>query len=197
MREVLCWSPRVLRVAGAVPVTLTDALIELARPRLKPSVALDTTVENKRTSHGTFFGGEWAEHDAVRAVRELVSAEVALPPANAEPMQLLRYTPGQEYKLHVDYIPPKSARAADRLAKGGQRVLTALVYLNDVDDGGATVFPRVELAVPARRGDLLIFHNVLPTHRVDRRSLHAGTPVVRGEKWLATLWYRERAYATA
>jgi prolyl 4-hydroxylase len=28
----------------------------------------------------------------------------------------------------------------------------------------------------------------------DTSSLHAGLPVIRGEKWIATKWLRERPY---
>ena len=40
----------------------------------------------------------------------------------------------------------------------------------------------------------MIFDNLLADGSPDADSLHAGLPVQRGEKWLATLWLRPGRY---
>jgi prolyl 4-hydroxylase len=40
----------------------------------------------------------------------------------------------------------------------------------------------------------LMFENVAADGRPDRRSRHAGRPVLSGTKWLATRWIRSAPY---
>jgi hypothetical protein len=75
---------------------------------------------------------------------------------------------------------------------GGQRMKTALVYLNNVDEGGGTRFTKLNKEVNAEKGKLLVFHNVHDgTHNKHELSEHAGMPVIQGEKWAFNLWFRE------
>jgi prolyl 4-hydroxylase len=75
-----------------------------------------------------------------------------------------------------------------------QRQMTAIVYLNDGYEGGETVFPELDLTVPARRGDMLLFANLKSDGQSDNSSRHAGRPVASGRKWIATRWIRQRRY---
>lgn len=43
-----------------------------------------------------------------------------------------------------------------------------------------------------RKGDALLFWDVMPDGHLDRHALHGGCPVVTGEKWVATKWYRSK-----
>ena len=71
-------------------------------------------------------------------------------------------------------------------------MITALIYLNDVEDGGATSFPELDIAIKPKKGNVLVFHNTIPeTTNIHPKSLHAGMPVSNGEKWAANLWFRE------
>ena len=81
------------------------------------------------------------------------------------------------------------------MAKGGQRLITSLIYLEGVDEGGGTTFPRLNLDVQAVRGNMLLFHNCEPFSNIRHpASLHGGQPVLSGEKWACNLWFRERPY---
>ena len=70
---------------------------------------------------------------------------------------------------------------------------TVFAYLSDVAEGGATDFPDLGVRVAAKRGRIVHFHNLRADGSGDPRTVHAGMPVVAGEKWLATLWTRVRA----
>ena len=71
-------------------------------------------------------------------------------------------------------------------------MITALIYLNDVEDGGATYFPKLNISINPKKGNVLVFHNTISeTTNINPRSLHAGMPVTSGEKWAANLWFRE------
>jgi prolyl 4-hydroxylase len=93
----------------------------------------------------------------------------------------LRYRKGQEYRPHFDFV-----RASEN-----QRILTALVYLNDDYASGETCLMRAGLKVKARKGDAIVFRNALPDRSVDPMSEHAGMPIESGVKYLASRWSRE------
>jgi len=64
------------------------------------------------------------------------------------------------------------------------------MYLNTPEEGGGTGFPAVGLTVTAQRGSAVYF----AYETGEQASLHAGLPVTRGEKWIATKWLRERPF---
>ncbi|WP_294172114.1 2OG-Fe(II) oxygenase, partial [uncultured Sphingomonas sp.] len=97
-----------------------------------------------------------------------------------EPMQVLSYAPGQQYKLHSDALT----------GDVNQRVVTFLVYLNDDYDGGATVFPDLHLMVRGSRGEGLLFRNVTAEGAPHPLARHAGQPVTSGRKMLLSKWIR-------
>ena len=99
-----------------------------------------------------------------------------------EPLQVLSYAPGQQYREHSDALP--------NVAPGQQRVLTFLVYLDEDYEGGETAFPALGLQVRGRTGDGLLFRNAARDGTPDQRSIHAGLPVTRGVKHVASRWIR-------
>ncbi|MGZ5781611.1 MAG: prolyl hydroxylase family protein, partial [Burkholderiaceae bacterium] len=76
----------------------------------------------------------------------------------------------------------------------GQRVATLILYLNDVEEGGETEFPEIGLKIIPKAGNALYFAYMNSSSQPDPLTLHAGRPVLKGEKWIATRWVRERAY---
>ena len=109
-----------------------------------------------------------------------------------EPLIVLRYQPGERYLPHRDYLAP-GALAGNR-PEAGQRLRTVCVNLHPVEAGGETEFPLLGLKVPVHLGSAVVFDNLYPDGRLDADSLHAGLPVIQGEKWLATLWFRQHGY---
>ena len=81
------------------------------------------------------------------------------------------------------------------MAKGGQRMVTCLLYLNDVEEGGGTPFPNLDMEIRAKKGRMVLFHNCHEGSTVRHPdSLHGGMPVLKGEKWACNLWFRELEY---
>lgn len=111
----------------------------------------------------------------------------------SELLQALRYKPGQEYRPHHDYLPEDAADYS-QVKRCGQREATLLVSLSEDYGGGETTFPRLSLAFRGRTGDALFFENTDPSGRPIPESLHAGAPVISGEKWMLTLWFRQRRF---
>jgi prolyl 4-hydroxylase len=66
------------------------------------------------------------------------------------------------------------------------------MYLADVEEGGETYFPKVNLQVAPKKGDAVLFWDATPDHKDDDMSLHGSKPVISGTKWSLTRWIREK-----
>ena len=186
--EILCEAPYVARARGLFAPAECAYLAAAAAPMLAPALVVDPATGRQR-AHGERTGDGVGftpplENLAVRALVRRIAAASGTDVAHGEPLQVLRYRPGEEYRPHLDAIPGWT----------NQRVLTVLVWLNEDYDGGGTWFPKADLSVRGRAGDALIFRNVGSDGRADRDAIHAGLPVTRGEKMIASRWIRERAY---
>ena len=193
--SVLMREPDLLVLENFLSTEECQALIAAAKPRLQRSltVAVETggdEVHDDRTSEGMFFSR--AETAIVARIEARIAKLLGWPVENGEGLQVLRYRPGAEYKPHYDYFNPDEAGTAAILERGGQRVATFIMYLQEPEQGGATVFPDLRLQVPARRGQA-VFFSYAQAHPCSH-SLHGGMPVLAGEKWIATKWLREREF---
>lgn len=194
--EAVSEDPRIRILRNFAPPRARDWLIAKSAGRLDPLRVYDpsgseTRTDDMRTSRGAGFG--LLDTDLVLTLlRARMGRASGLDPATFEPANVLNYQLGQQYEPHYDFINPEVPAFAERLARQGQRVATVLTYLNDDYAGGETVFPELDWAFKAEAGDALLFFNVdlegMPVHR----SLHAGLPPTRGEKWLLSQWIRDR-----
>jgi prolyl 4-hydroxylase len=196
--ETLHEAPLIRRLSGVIHPLVLDAVINLAAPLVQRSQIVDARTGEMRadpmrtSSHVTLSP---RQHDHVlEALERCISRITGLPALNGEFLQILRYRPGEEFRPHVDYFNESGAGAYQSLADGGQRAQTVLLYLNDDYTGGGTCFPRLQLDIEARRGDILHFHNLGTDGLGHRDSLHAGMPVMAGEKWLLSQWIRSESY---
>ena len=185
-------NPRVIVFGGLLADDECDEMIALARERLVRSETVQTVtgaseVNEARTSQGMFFGR--GENPVCARIEARMAALLDWPLENGEGLQILRYSPGAEYKPHYDYFDPAQPGTPSILKRGGQRVASLVCYLNTPAKGGATVFPDVNLDVAPIKGNAVFFSYDRP-HPMTR-SLHGGAPVVEGEKWVATKWVRE------
>lgn len=130
----------------------------------------------------------------VQLVTQRIDTLLGLPTTQGELLQGQSYTAGQEYKVHCDYFPAYADYWPAMRASGGQRCWTAMIYLQDVEEGGETHFPRLGVLVPPRRGTLLIWNNMRADGSPNGETIHAARPVVRGSKYVLTKWYRERPW---
>jgi prolyl 4-hydroxylase len=194
--EMLSQRPMVATIDGLLSADECRLLVAASRPRLRGSQTVDPDTGLPialplRTSSDASFD-PIVEDLALRLVQLRIAAAAGFELAHAEQLTVLRYAPGQQYRPHGDYVPPGSIER-DR-PQAGNRARTICVYLNDVEEGGETEFPVPGVRVAPRAGRAVVFDNLHPNGQADPDSLHAGLPVVRGEKWLATLWLRQRAY---
>jgi prolyl 4-hydroxylase len=188
--------PRVVVFGDFMSADECQAMIELASPKLARSQTVvhatgDSEVNEARTSRGMFFGR--GENPLCERIEARIAALLNWPVERGEGLQVLHYLPGAEYKPHFDYFDPDQPGTPTILKRGGQRVGTLVIYLNTPEAGGATVFPDAGLDVHAVTGNAVFFSYCMP--HPSTKTLHGGTPVLAGEKWVATKWMRESTFA--
>ena len=186
--EVMSEAPHVVLFRGLFSREECGYLAEAATPMLEPSVVVDPATGRQRPDPVRISDGVGftlpLENPAVHALNGRLAAASGTKVAQGEPLQVLRYRPGGEYKPHFDAIP----------GFANQRLFTMIVWLNEDFDGGETMFMKTRLRAKGRTGDALLFRNARPDGTRDPDSGHAGLPVTRGEKLIASRWIRARPF---
>ena len=162
-----------------------EALIQLSKDLLQRSkIGSTKEVSDIRTSSGAFLTD--VKNNILTRVEKRISAIMGIPIEHGEGLHILNYRPGQEYKEHLDYFTPTSKAAKNN------RISTLVLYLNDVEEGGTTFFPKLNLTVCPQKGMAVYFEYFYNDPILNELTLHAGAPVVKGEKWIATQWMRRQ-----
>lgn len=197
-KNILNEDPLVFTIDNFVSNDECDHFIKLASPNMKQAlVSSNQKGETGIVSNGRTGSNCWIKHDNDKItynVGQRIANYIGVPLINAEQYQVIHYDVSQEYRQHHDsWEHDESAKAIRCMKYGGQRLFTALVYLNDVEEGGGTCLTRLNINVKATKGRLLFFENVHKnTNKKHILSEHAGMPVLKGEKWAFNLWFREK-----
>ncbi|MDG5748725.1 2OG-Fe(II) oxygenase [Qipengyuania sp. XHP0207] len=167
-------------------------LIEMIDRVAQPSELHETAYVAKfRTS----YSGNFDPHDPfVKMISRRIDDLLGLNAATGERIQGQRYLPGQEFKPHNDWFYTDQEYWKLERKRGGQRCWTAMAFLNTVEEGGHTHFVEVGASIEPKPGVLLVWNNATPDGEPNEDTLHAGTPVVRGSKYVLTKWYRTRKH---
>lgn len=171
-----------------------EHLINLGKPHLENSVVSDS--KGGYLSSGRTSRTAWISHfqdEITTKIATKIADLVKIPIENAEKFQLVHYGETNEYKAHYDSWDHDGSDKTLRCIKyGGPRMVTALIYLNDVEEGGSTKFTKLDLDVLPNTGKLLMFENTLKDS-INKHPLseHAGMPVIKGEKYICNLWFRQ------
>ncbi|WP_342512385.1 2OG-Fe(II) oxygenase [Sporosarcina sp. FSL K6-1522] len=162
-----------------------EELIRLSKDKMQRSkIGATREVNEIRTSSSMFFKD--SEHGIVAKVEKRIASIMNIPIEHGEGLQILQYTPGQEYKAHHDFFKSTSKVA------NNNRISTLVMYLNDVEQGGETFFPKLELSVSPQKGTAVYFEYFYNDEILNDLTLHGGAPVIAGEKWVATQWMRKQ-----
>ena len=162
-----------------------DALIQLSKDRLERSkIGRSREVSDIRTSSGTFLND--TDHEVIKRIEKRLASIIDIPVEHGEGLHILNYLPGQEYKEHFDYFASTSKSA------NNNRIATFVLYLNDVEEGGQTYFPKLNLSVFPKKGMAVYFEYFYNDVQLNELTLHGGAPVTKGEKWIATQWIRRQ-----
>lgn len=188
-RQLVSIDPHIEVVQGLFSAEECRYIQLTANPWMEPSMIYAADGGHMRDPHrdsDNMVVTPMAEDLVIQAVNRCIAEASGTQYAWGEPLHVLRYRPGQQYRPHHD------AHAFGAPEK--RRIATALLYLNDAYEGGETHFPEIGVTVRGAVGDLLIFHNLTADKLPDPRMTHAGLPIARGEKWLATRWIRGSDY---
>ncbi|KAH8362970.1 hypothetical protein KR084_003835 [Drosophila pseudotakahashii] len=184
--EEISLDPYIVLYHDILPVKDIDQLIILAEPRLKASEVLkenDSTISNERSALGTFIpfeGMNPSDEPLFDRLTQKMRDMTGLKVQDRKHVNFIKYGFGAHYSTHYDFFNESNFETEGR----GDRIASVIFYLNDAAFGGATVFPRLNIKVPAERGKVLFFYNLNgETHHVEPNTLHAACPVFYGYKW--------------
>ena len=188
-RTIVSRDPRITVFHGLLDNEECRYIQLVAAPWLEPAMITTASGEGVRDPHrdsDNMVVTPLAEDLVIQAFLGRIADVSGAPVANGEPLHVLRYRPGQQYRPHHD------AHSYAPIAQ--RRHHTAILYLNNDYEGGETAFPELGLKVRGVTGDLLLFDNLDSNGNPDPRMKHAGEPVTAGEKWIATRWIRGSDY---
>ena len=158
----------------------------------KPSTVFDL---DYASGYRTSYSGDVNPHDPfVRKINRRIDDLLGMDAECGEAIQGQRYFPSQEFQPHHDYFHPGTSYWDMEMSRGGQRSLTAMVFLNEVEAGGSTDFTELNLSIEPKPGVLLGWNNADPDGVPNPMTMHAGRPVVAGVKYVITKWYRTKRW---
>lgn len=158
----------------------------------KPSALHEESYES---GFRTSYSGDLDPHNSfVKAISRRIDDLLGVDPIIGEAVQGQRYLPGQQFKPHHDWFHTSERYWPMERKRGGQRSWTAMAYLNNVIEGGSTHFVNLNVDIEPKAGVLLVWNNARPDGSPNPDTLHAGTPVIKGTKYVITKWYRTRKW---
>lgn len=187
-------SPKVelFQIRSFVGPDLRAELIRLIEQDRRPSTLADAGDDRYfRTSETCDLDGD---EPVVRELEEMLFQLNGIDPAHGEPLQGQRYEVGQEFKPHCDYFNRGGADWSKYCSVAGQRTWTFMIYLNDVEAGGATRFKAVNKTFQPEAGKLVCWNNRRPDLSENPSTIHHGMKVRKGRKYVITKWYREKVW---
>ncbi|XP_001994787.2 prolyl 4-hydroxylase subunit alpha-2 [Drosophila grimshawi] len=165
-------------------------LRQMAVPHMKRSTVNPLPGRQSKKSAFRVSKNAWLEYDTHpmmgRMLRDLSDA-TGLDMTYCEQLQVANYGVGGHYEPHWDFFVDSQHYPAEE----GNRIATAIFYLSDVEQGGATAFPFLNFAVRPQLGNILFWYNLHRSLDMDYRTKHAGCPVLKGSKWIANIWIHE------
>ena len=185
--EILSTSPSLCKLPQFMTIDECNYIIKMALPLLQPSVVVHPEtgrmIQNPiRTSTAATFPFI-AENPLLHAINNRIANATNTHYNQGEPVQILSYLAGQEYKPHCDALPNTD----------NQRIKTLLVYLEANFEGGETFFSKTGMRIRGKQGDAILFSNIDVDGRPDPNALHAGLPVRKGRKTILSKWIRAHA----
>lgn len=179
-------------IGGFLTAPECTRLITMIDVVAKPSELYDQAYS---TGFRTSFSGNLDPHDPfVAGISRRIDDFLGIKAECGEAIQGQRYLPGQEFKAHNDWFYTDQNYWKTERKNGGQRSWTAMIFLNAVEKGGSTHFTTLQMNIAPQAGVLLAWNNADPSGVPNENTLHAGTPVEEGTKYIITKWYRTRKW---
>lgn len=162
--------------------TICENVIKELKSNLEPSTLTrdDPTDPYFRTSSTGIFSKTSTQDFVDKKMSDIILAK------KSETPQIQHYDISQEFKPHWDGFDPKYDK---KFYDKGQRSWTFMIYLNNVEEGGETHFPKLGETIVPKLGRAVIWYNLDKNGDLDRDTLHQGKPIVKGEKYIITKWF--------
>jgi prolyl 4-hydroxylase len=167
-----------------------EELINLCESNLEKLKVLSKR-DDYRIAEGCFVS---EKIDVASNYRDRIAKMLYIPQTNMEDVHLVKYEVGGEYKEHQDWFHPSQDYYRKEMERGGQRIKTALVYLNDDFSGGDTTFPKIGMRITPKKGKLVVWDNVTAEGELSYDSTHIGEIVTEGVKYIAVIWMRAQYF---
>lgn len=129
----------------------------------------------------------------VSKIQENIAEITKTPIKNQENPNFIKYEIDGTFKAHYDFLQDLDKTLVEN---GGDRMYTALLYLNEGYIGGETEFPKWGIKMKLKAGSLVVWKNLKDNGVPNKNSLHAGLPVKAGTKKIMVIWVREGEYIT-
>jgi len=184
-------SPPVYTVDNFLTSTECSFLINAASDSFTPAPVVGPgsgEISKSRTSSTCYLARE-----DLPILLQKVYALTGKPWKHTELPQVGRYLPNQQYLQHYDAFDLSNDDGQRFASNGGQRVVTVLIYLNDVTRGGHTHFPMLDIKVQPKMGMALVFFPSTVDGLLDKQALHAALPAV-DVKFVSQIWIRQGDY---
>tara|TARA_Y100001958_G_C21216227_1_gene541638 strand:- start:1028 stop:1642 length:615 start_codon:yes stop_codon:yes gene_type:complete len=202
--NTLCNDPYIYTIDNFLSEKECKFIINVSKDNLK--LAGVSKMDNEKGLETGKYKGRtnssyWMTHDAypeTLKIAKKIAKKIGCNYKCFESFQVIHYNENEEYKYHYDaYDMNETEKYKKFTRERGNRLRTVLVYLNDVEEGGGTGFDTLneyegEIIVEPKMGKMVVFNNVNDDGSLNRKSRHAGLPVIKGEKWAFNLWLRER-----
>lgn len=181
---------------------MCNLLIESAKDIMKESTVIDgdglASVNHDHRNSKSIALTVNEIGDLAIDIKHRIASLTGFHESQFEQIVVHKYSIGQEFKLHSDFFGESEDETfqkniVERCKYGGNRISTVIVYLNDVEEGGQTWFPWLHLIIPPNKGTLVQFNYNYDDWLLNLKTQHHGLPVLKGEKWIFTIWIRERA----
>lgn len=191
--EVVFTNPDIMILRNIMSDAEIDKVIKISKPLLNRATVHNPITGQLEFAHYRISKNCWLNggHDElIDRVNARMSALTGLNLETAEDFQVQNYGLAGHYDPHFDFSRDLENSTLGRLGTGN-RIATVLLYMTDVEAGGATVFPYVGARVMPKKGDAVFWHNLLQSGEGDFRTRHAGCPVLKGWKWVSNKWIHE------
>jgi prolyl 4-hydroxylase len=173
---------------------LCEKLIECIDRYCVPSTVTvgEKMVRTQARTSSTCRLEEWPHYKSeVKMLQKMILSQIDVDIRHSEPLQGQRYRIGEFYGRHTDFFTPKTSTYQAFTETGGQRTWTAMFYLNDVINGGATLFPTIDLAITPTVGTMLLWDNMNHLGKENYYAMHEALAPVSNSKYVVTQWFRQ------
>ena len=169
-----------------------EQMIDSSKPNLKKSKLCsnnngDSYVDTLQRASESYSLEKFNDFNHLE---QRISDLVGIKLDNSEFTQIQYYKKDGFFNSHTDCFSKQEYKKYGN--KNGQRTWTAMVYLNDVEEGGHTHFSKLDVSVKPEQGRIVVWNNLNEDGSNNNYLTHGGEKILQGEKYIITKWFRDR-----